>query len=305
MSARPPQGVLGAVGASAAGYGPDQFQLLRLGDEKKPILSLEEVTPDVAGSEAEPDVVASVSLTSFHLDQSKKVADTTRATFRMDVGKDDASSSALEPLFWSIASGIDLWKHWTDANKSDPKRLNQDFGGLFKRRPAEIPGGLGRLRIEVLAHPEPSWWRKLLSFGTSEKVGQLISSIGFPGITLEAVRMLDGFLSQFDEANATRLFSSRPLTVAFSQKAKDDFLVGGENVSLGSLSSGFYIMVRTADVGNVAKYPPHYLAASGLLVPRETWAKDGINFKWDENPYNEISYAVLRAKTRATKIAFA
>lgn len=67
-------------------------------------------TANIAGTEDEPDVITKINLTAFHPGSwiEKEIGKGAKATLRLDVGQDELSDSPLEPLFWSIAAGLDL-----------------------------------------------------------------------------------------------------------------------------------------------------------------------------------------------------
>lgn len=287
---------------SSKAINQDQFLLFKLGDQTKPILDLADIDPGIEGKEDEPDIVTNIALVAFHFDEGEAIAEDTKATLRLDLGKDPQSDSLLDTLYWSIASGLDLWRHLKESNKTEPKKLSTDLATTFRRRPVEIPGGLGQLRVELVAHPPLPWWRKLISFSASDETKTLISTIGFPGITVEAVRLVDELLSRFDESAAKPIFSSRPMTLAFSKRARDEFRLGAAGVSVACIDSGFYVMVRAKDVGALIAEPPLFLTGTGLLVPEKAWQAQKPNFNWAKNPYNGLTYAILRVKSRMTKI---
>lgn len=296
-------GLLGTVTGSSAA---EQFMLFQLGNAGVPLRDLTEITPGIEGSDSAPDVHASISLLAFHLadDKAQSVTDASRATLRLDLGKDPSSNSPLEPLFWSIAAGLDLYDHVSSgSNGQDPKRMSDDFPAKFRQRPVEIPGGLGQLRIEVMAHPEKPWWRRALGFfGEDRGVRQVVTSVGFPGIALDAVRLIDEMIGRFEDAAAEPLLRSRPLTLAFSEAARDDYVGGSDSARIGCITPGFYVLVRQADSDIFRQQPPLFLGHTGHLVPRTEWEKAPGTIDPEHTDYRGVTYAVLKVRLRATSL---
>ncbi len=285
----------------------DQFMLFQIGDSERPIRDLTEIEPSIAGGETEPDIQANVAMLAFHLgeDAARKVQEKSRATLRLDLGTDEASNSQMEALFWSIASGLDLYEHVKGGtNATTPKKMSDDFSAKFRRRPVEIPGGLGQLRIEIVEHPEPAWWRRAIGFvGGDKSVNRIMSSIGFPGIALDAVRLIDEMIGRFEENTARPIMRSRPLTLAFSKLARDDYTAGSGAARIGCIAPGFYILVRHADTAVFRQNPPVFLGHTGHLVPRAAWESDPGALDPEATPYRDVTYAVLRFRARGTKLS--
>ncbi|MGD0192620.1 MAG: hypothetical protein ABSD74_17925 [Rhizomicrobium sp.] len=304
--AGPPRALLGPrTNAGIPGIDQEQFMLFRVGDEKEALIDLTKVDPTIVGSDEKPDIDAAVNLLAFHFDENvtSNISDKMRATLRFDLGKDEASTSPLEPLFWSIAAGLDLYEHATKgSNAAEPKKMNDNFANTFKRRPIEIPGGLGQLRFEVIVHEEPKWWQQILHFGQSETAKRLVSSLGFPGIALDAMRLIDEMVSRFTDAAAKPLIKSRPLTLAFSRYARDEYTGGDSRTVIGCVGNGTYVLTRYTDVSVFQKNPPLFLGSTGMLVPKQNWEAEGLNFNYSANPYNKTTYGVVRIRTFERRI---
>ncbi|MEO1091639.1 MAG: hypothetical protein AAFX81_13470 [Pseudomonadota bacterium] len=284
----------------------DNFMMFRLGGTENPITDLTEVAPDIAGDQNEPDVHVSLSMMAFHIANSfvKSIDATSRATLRLDLGKDKSSNSPLEPLFWSVAAGLDLYEHVRSGSNSDkPKEMSDNFTETFRRRPVEIPGGLGQLRLEVIAHPEKPWWRKALSgIGQDQNLKKIVSSVGFPGIALDAVKLIDEMIGQFESNSATPIIQSRPLTLAFSEAAKSDYTGDLDAVRIGCVSPGYYVLLKGHDAKQLRDDPPLFLGHTGHLVSKSVWGGDKGNVEKSSAPYADITYAVVRIRARGTKL---
>lgn len=284
-------------GASAA----DQFVPFQLtADPAQRILDLHAATAKLPGSEEKPDVQLRIELVSFQVNEAAAaVAAGAQATLRLDIGQDQASTPERDPVFWSIAAGLDIAARAV-GGELDARR-GADFGQAFRRRPIEIAGGLAELRIQLVVHEPPPWWRRIFTFADNAAVRKLVAAVGFPGIALDAVKLLDEAMGRFDEARATPILQSRPLTVALSARAAEEFSGGLDVVRPAVLNEGIHIMLRQADAERVRARPPVYLGGLGRLVPADAW--DGQRLTVTANdPYEDLSYLVLRVRSREARI---
>lgn len=279
-----------------------QFLLFQFAtsDEGPTVLDMSHVQPSRAGSDEKPDARAMLQLTSFHVGEADRVDRNTRATLRLDFGKDDASESHLDTVFWSIAAGMNLYDQ-AKGRKAAAQDLNSDFSAAFSGRPIEIPGGLGRFSFEVVKHQEPKWWRKVFSFLQSGTGTALTAAIGFPAVTSQAIGFLDELLGRLDRNRPEVLFKSRPMTLALTERARDAFEAGVPNVSVGVLNPGFCLLARGRDYASILRHKPVYMGAHGLLKPRDMGLDE---FLGDPaaNPFNEVTYAVIRVGTTEAKL---
>jgi hypothetical protein len=139
----------------------------------------------------------------------------------------------------------------------------------------------------------------LFAFADNAAVRKLVSAVGFPGIALDAVKVLDEALGRFEEARAKPIMQSRPLTVALSERAAKEFTGGLSTVKAAILNTGLFVMLRYGDADIVRNNPPVFLGGIGRLVPRDAW--DGQRYKPPaKDPFEELSYTVLRIKSRAS-----
>jgi hypothetical protein len=288
--------------AKGLGVDPNQFTLFQLmgGKDETPIVDLHAASPRLKGSDDNPDVRMSIDLLSFRIAPAEGLDPEMQATLRLDMGKDRSSPSPLDPLFWSVAAGLDLAAQ-TITGPRDPKTMGADFSKAFKQRPIEIAGGLGQLRIEVVAHAEPPWWRRVFAFADNASVRKLVAAVGFPGIALDAVQLLDATLGEFSRVKAKPIFQSRPLTVALTERAANDFTAGLSSVSAAVLNDGMFVMLRHRDVSVLMAEPPVYLGGYGRLVPKKSWQADVAAVTGDD-AYADLSYAILRIRTKSIKI---
>ena len=282
----------------------DQFLLFQFNDQEDgpSVLESSEVKPKLKGSSEQPDVKAQLHLAAFHVGAKENIDSKARATLRVDFGKDEKSNSNLDTVFWSIAAGLKLYDQ-VKNKKAEPKKLEANFAEAFSNRPIEIPGGLGRLSFEVVKHREPKWWQKVFKFLQSDSGKLLTSTIGFPGITTQAIGFVDELLGRLDKNEPEVLFKSRPLTLALSEKARTDFTGGIPSIDLGTLNSRFALLVRGRDFDTVVDADPTYMASYGLLKPKNVTLPKFLSGSYDD-PFRDMTYAVLRVISKEDKLAF-
>lgn len=84
----------------------DQFFVFQLSTEASgpTIRESTQVDPSIQGGEDNPDVLAHFEMVSFHLGAGESVDQNTKATLRMNIGKDENSTDKrFDTVFWSIA----------------------------------------------------------------------------------------------------------------------------------------------------------------------------------------------------------
>jgi hypothetical protein len=206
---------------------PDQFTLFQLTDSAdSPVTDLHAAQPTLTGGDDKPDVRVKVELVSFQIAESERLDPGMQATLRLDVGEDASAVGDRDPLFWSIAAGLDLAAQAVGAQSTDPAQRSSDLSQAFRRRPIEIAGGLAQFKVELAAHPPLPWWRRMFQFASSGAVKKLVAAVGFPGIALDAVKLLDEALSRFQEDTARTILESRSLTLALTGHAANEFSAG-------------------------------------------------------------------------------
>lgn len=282
--------------AVQGGIDPQQFTLLQLTDGG--LADLHDIKPTLAGSEDAPDIQTRIQLVSLHMSDEDREANAGRqASLRLDIGKDPRSSSQLEPLLWSVAAGIDLISLIGGMGEGHAARIDADLSAGFRHRPIEIPNGMAQLRIEIVTHPEPPAWRRYFSFLTrSDETKLLASVLGFPGITIQAAKLLDQLMGAVDEARAEVLFRSRPLSIAMNGIAAADFKAGLSTVSVAGVNDGYLVMTQFADMHRLLdmKSDIEFRGGEGLLV------RKGSGILGEE--FDHITYAILRIRSKSYKI---
>lgn len=282
------------------GLEANQFTPFQISDDpQNPIVDLHAATAKLAGSEEKPDIQMRIEMLSFQV-ADHGLSDKAQATLRLDVGQDQRSLSGGDPVFWSIAAGLDLAAQAVTGD-GDPRQRTADLGKAFRGRPIEIPGGMAELRIQLVAHEPPPWWRRMFSFADNAAVKKLVAAVGFPAIALDAVKLLDEAIGRFDVANAKSIMQSRPLSVALSARAATEFSGGLATVKPAVLNDGVFVLLRQGDAQVLREAPPLYLGGYGRLVPADRWV-DGKLRLLGNDPYEKLSYVILRVRTREAKL---
>lgn len=295
-----------SVGADVA-KGPatdgDQFMVFQLNNslDGPTILDSTEVQPSIDGNAENPDVLAAIQMLSFHVGENEGIDKNTRATLRMDIGKDESSTDKrFDTVFWSIAAGLQLYNNVKNG-KTESKDLKSDFSQALSKRPIEIPGGLGRVTFNVIKHQEEPWWKQIFKFLESDTAKGLVSAFGLPAVTLQVINVFDQLLDRISNSSPKILFGGRPMRLAFSKQARTDFTGGNPRVSMGCLNAGFCVFTRGRDFNTVAKSNSVYYPTIGKLVPATVHPGEIAAGAYDD-PLQNVTYAVFKVGTKATKL---
>lgn len=281
----------------------DQFVTFQLSNElgKPAILESSQVEPAMKGSNESPDILVNLEMLSFHIGANEEVDKNTRATIRINIGKDENSRDKyFNTAFWSIAAGLNLYNEIKNK-AADPKELKSDFKAAFGNRPIEIPGGLSKMTFEVVKHREPKWWQRIFKFLQSDTGKSLISTVGFPAITSTAINMLDELLNRLDKSDPEVLFKSLPLRLALSQQAKNDFTAGNPRIKMGSLNPGFCVLARGKDFDAFVNSDAIFYPAYGKLVPSKVTEAQLLSGKYDD-PFRDVTYSIFRVGMKEAKL---
>ncbi len=280
----------------------NQFIMFQVSDkiEGPRILDSSQVEPKLKGSSDRPDMLAKIQLMAFNVGENEDVDKGTRATMRINFGKDKNSNSHLDTLFWSVASGLNLYND-VKGKKARGAELEADINKALGNRPIEIPGSLGELQFEVVKHREPKWWKKIFQFIQSGTGKALTSTIGFPAITHQAVDVLDELLDRLDKSKPEILFKSRPMTLALSEKAKSEVTGGIPWVKAPSLNPGYCILARGRDYPVIVENSPDFYLGYKKLVPGGIAVNDVVSGNYDD-PFRDITYAVFRVGMQETRL---
>ena len=281
----------------------DQFFVFQMSTETSgpTILESTQVKPLIQGGKDTPDVLLAVEMVSFHLGQAENVDPHTKATLRLNIGKDESSSDKkFDAAFWSIAAGLSLYDQ-VKGKAAAGKDLKSDFQAAFGGRPVEVPGGLSKITFDVIKHKEPPWWKKIFSFLESGTGQALVSTLGFPALAEQAVKVVDELLDKLDNSSPEILFHGFPMKLALSQYARDEFSGGNPRVKLGCLNRGFCIFTRGRDFNTVANSNAIYYPTYGKLVPATVDQADLLTGRYDD-PLKDVTYGVFRFGTKDVKL---
>jgi hypothetical protein len=281
----------------------NQFIVFQLNNSETggTVIETSSVAPTLDGGDDAPDVQMSIEMIAFHVGKNEGIPENTRATMRLVIGKDENSRDKyFDTAFWTIAAGLQLY----DQSKGKPaesKDLKADFTKAFGKRPIEIPGGLARMTFEVVKHKETEWWQRIFGFLQSGTGKALTSIIGFPAIAQSAIGLVDELLNKLNDDVTGVLFKSRPLTLALSKMAKDDFSGGNPRVKVGCINPGFCIIARGRDYALLANADASFYTSYGKLVPTSVSQEDLLADNYDD-PFANCTYGVFKIGMRGTKL---
>jgi hypothetical protein len=165
----------------------------------------------------------------------------------------------------------------------------------------EIPGGLSKMTFEVVKHKEPAWWQQIFKFLQSDTGKTLVSTIGFPAISSQAISMLDQLLNRLTDSQPTILFKSRPLRLALTRQAKQDFTQGLARIRIGCLNPGFCVLARGRDFQAIVDSDCIYYPTYGKLVPSKISQAQLLTGRYDD-PLKDTTYAIFKVGMKKTKL---
>lgn len=292
----------GGAGAPNKDDLKDQFLVFQFGKTKNDpaIIESSSVVPDLKGSDDRPDVHAGLELVSFHVAKGESIDKDTRATMRIDFGN-SPTAQMTEMFTWAVAAGIDLYEK-TKKKEGQPSGIKGNLNKSFGNRPIEIAHGLGQLTFQVIKHKEPKWWRQMFSFIGGATGKSIISMLGFPALTNEAIGVINQLLDKFDKSTPEVLFQSRPLRFALTQRAKDEITGGSDRVPMGALNRGYCLLARGRDFSTVVDNDAYYYPTYEKLIPAGV-TPDQVVAGAYKDPFEEMTYAVFRLGLLETQLA--
>jgi hypothetical protein len=307
------RGLISFLGEGGATLNRDelqnQFILFQLSNDlgQPSLLESSQIEPVFEGSADEPDVLMKVTLESFHVAKSEEIDEKTSATIRITINSDPmtALDRNLDVLFWTVAAGIDLYNavknngNSAQGNVIALSNYAEDFQRPFNQRPIEILGGLANFHFEVIKHKAEPWWKRVFNFletRTGEEVVRLVGEvIGLPGVTGTALRLIEELFERLSDANSEVIFQGRPMRLALTQFARDQYTAGNPRVRMGALNPGFAVLARGRDFPLFAERSFVYLPAYGKLLPSEVADNPSALMSGQyEDPLADVSYGVLR-----------
>ena len=264
-------------------------------------VELSEVLPQFEGSPDEPDMLMQLEMICFNLANHEKVNAKTRATLRVIVEQMDSVNAKLEPLVWVISAGLKLY-NLAENRRALPAELKMDFKKSFGQRPIEIPKGRATLTFDVYKHKEPKWWNRIFSFITSTTGKTLTSAIGFPGVTQEAVGIINDLLNKLGRLKTETLFKSKAIKLALNKSAQEAGSAGsGGFIKVGVLNPGLFLLCQGKDYKFFRNNPAVYYEEYGVLVPQGT-AIETVMEQSYQNPYMDKTFAIFRVGMQPTKL---
>lgn len=283
---------------SAEDSSGSQFILLQLAEGDKRVLNTTEVTPKLQGSE-KPDINLLLDFDAFKIGSNEDIDPETKATLQLKIGQENKMDK-IDKLFYCINGGLDLFNEVT-KKKSEAKDFRKNTDAALGNKPISLPSGTGQISLQVVKHKKPKWWQRVFGFAKSNTGKELMSLIGFPGVTEIAINSVSGMLDNlFGDDEPDILFQSLPIKLAFSQFAKEE-LGGGISTTLVScLNPGFWIMARRSDFDTIIGNKPIYFNGLGLLAP-EGMAENEAGS--NDNPFSKLTYAIIRAKMKEVDLS--
>lgn len=281
-------------GLEAAGDS-NQFILLQLTGDEKRILNTTQVVPTLKGESDKPDINMMLDFESLKIGSNENIDPDTKATLQLKVGQEQ-KITGLDKLFYCINAGLDLYDT-VNKKKAEPKDFKKSTGEALANKPISLPAGTGMISLNIVKHEEPAWWQRVFSFAKSDKGQELLSLVGFPGITEAAVNCLAGMLDNLFDRAPEVLFKSIPIKVAFSQNAKSEMGSGLSNIYVSCLNPGYWVMAKKSDYDTIINAKPAYYMGYGILAPDGMSEIDALKDS-QNNPFSRITYAVIRARMR-------
>jgi hypothetical protein len=282
------------AGTAPARDGKDLFYCFQLNPsmEGGTIIESSQVVPTLAGEEGKTDVYVKVDMLAFHVGDNEGIDHDTKATLRLNIGKDDNSTDTrFDKVLWAVAAGMNLYDD-VRKGRSGAKELGGSFDQALGKRPIEVPGGLAELSFEVVKHKEPQWWQKLFKFIGGPTGKSLVSLLGFPAVAVNALGIIDDALSRL-EGKPEVLFKGARVPLALTKSARDQFVAGYGRVALGALNPGVCILARGRDFSIIADAKATFYASYGRLVPNSVPPEKIPQGSFDD-PFANVTYAVLR-----------
>lgn len=273
---------------------PNQFILFQLSDDpQKRILNTSEVEPLLKGSDTMPDVNLQVDFDAFKFSDSEGIDPDTKATLQLVIGQGE-SLSGYDKFFYCINGGLELYDK-IKGKKSSANDFKKSTGDALGKKAISMPRGLGQISLKVVKHQEPAWWQRVFSFASTSQGKELLSLVGFGGITEAAVNTIGGMMENLFSKEPEILFESAPIKLAFSGLGKTDLNGGLLTNHVSSLNAGYWVMARMSDYQKILSLKPIYYNGPGLLAEDQM---DLITAMSHENTFNSLTYAIMRVKMK-------
>ncbi|MBK8656545.1 MAG: hypothetical protein KBG02_02575 [Haliscomenobacter sp.] len=282
----------------------DQFVVFQLAPdlESPTLLETSMIQPRLAGSAEQPDVKMTIDLLSFHLSEDEDVDRNMKATMRIVIGKDENSSDRFfDTAYWVISAGMDLYND-AKNRRAEPREFQRNLNEAFGNRAIEIPGGLAKLTFDVIRNKQDTWWDKIFGALKSPLGQTLTTAIGFPAVGLSALNMVDSLLDEVRKEKNI-LFNSRPMTLALTQYARDQYTAGNARIRVGCLSPGFCLIARGRDFKAFNQANAYFYPAYGKLIPADVAPEAFLSPSY-QDPFAKMTYAIFRIGVKEESLNF-
>jgi hypothetical protein len=282
-----------------SGYDPQLFIVFQITNKSQNrILMTTEVEPQLVGSVSNPEINLWIDIDSFKIGSKEEIDPNTKATLQLVVGQEQ-KMDALDKLFYCINGGLDLYDQ-ANKNYSRASDFKKNTSTAFGNKPISLPAGVGSISLKIVKHESPPWWKTVFDIAKTDKARELISLIGFGGITETALKTVGGMMDTLFTKDPEILFKSSNLKTAFSKKGKK-LLNGGIDISyVSSLNPGFWLMVKIIDYEEVKSLNPIYYIGSGMLAPDGFSEIDALDTQ--KNPFFNITYVVLKVRMKEVNL---
>lgn len=275
-------------------YDPDQFIIFQLGETQKAgVLFTNDVIPKLKGSKAKPDINLTVDIDAFWISDDDKIDPNSKIMLQLVVGQERPSNN-WDKLFFCINAGLDLYNS-NGIRFSEGQQFRKGTNQAFGQKPISLPGGLGSITLKVVKHQEPPWWKSIFDFAKTNSAKDLISLVGFGGITGPALKTVGIMMDSLFTKPPELLFKSESIKTALSVRGQMELSGGSDLVRVSCLNEGFWLMCRIKDYDLIREHRPTYFAGNGMLAP------DHLNYieaSSEKNPFRKMTYFVLKVKAK-------
>jgi hypothetical protein len=284
------------------GYDPKLFFIFQVADKSgHRILMSSEVEPALNVKDTNPDINLWIDIDSFKLSPEEGIDPTTKATLQLVVGQEQKMDT-LDKLFYCINGGLDLYDQ-LNSKYSKASDFKKATGEALGNKPISLPGGIGSISLKIIKHQDPPLWKRVFDFAKTDKAKELISLIGFGGITDTALKTIGGLMDNVFthlDKEPEILFKSSSLKAAFSKRGKK-LLNGGLSINyVSSLNSGIWLMAKLADYQKIKNLNPIYYSGSGMLAPDGFTEFQALSAK--DNPFFNITYIILNVRMKEVNL---
>ena len=99
------------------------------------------------------------------------------------------------------------------------------------------------------------------------------------------------------------LFNSRPMTLALTQYARDQYTAGNARIRVGCLSPGFCLIARGRDFKAFNQANAYFYPAYGKLIPADVAPEAFLSPSY-QDPFAKMTYAIFRIGVKEESLSF-